>query len=68
MKKFIYAFLTLASLAFVSCGDDDDSLPNIVPQDRGTVTDNEGNVYDWVRIGDRDVDHLKRPQRHSDDR
>lgn len=53
MKKFIYAFLTLASLAFVSCGDDDDSLPNIVPQDRGTVTDNEGNVYGWVRIGDQ---------------
>ncbi len=52
MKKIIYTFLTLASLAFVSCSDDD-SLPNIVPADRGTVTDNNGNVYDWVRIGNQ---------------
>lgn len=52
MKKLIWFFLTLAQLALVSC-DNDNSLPDIVPEERGTVTDNEGNVYEWVRIGDQ---------------
>lgn len=52
MKKYIYLLLTVAPLLFSSCSDDDDKLPKITPTERGTVTDNEGNVYDWVRIGD----------------
>ena len=52
MKKYIFLLLTVAPLLFSSCSDDDDKLPKITPAERGTVTDNEGNVYDWVRIGD----------------
>lgn len=52
MKKFIYALGVLALVGLSSCNDDD-ALPNVVPQDRGTVTDNLGNVYEWVRIGDQ---------------
>lgn len=51
MKKFIYAALALSAFAFSSCSDDD-KLPDVTPADRGTVTDAEGNVYGWVRIGD----------------
>ncbi len=52
MKKLIYAAIALSAFAFSSCGDDD-KLPDIKPADRGTVTDNLGNVYGWVRIGDQ---------------
>lgn len=53
MKKYIYCLLLpFVSLLAVSCSDDDDKLPAIKPADRGTVVDNEGNTYGWVRIGD----------------
>ena len=52
MKKLIYAAIALSAFAFSSCSDDD-KLPDVKPADRGTVTDNLGNVYEWVRIGDQ---------------
>ncbi len=48
MKKYI--LLLVCALAFTACSDDDEQFS--VPSDRGTVTDAEGNTYDWVRIGD----------------
>lgn len=52
MKIYIYAAIILISAGFTSCGDDD-KLPDVRPADRGTVTDNQGNVYEWVRIGNQ---------------
>lgn len=43
--------LSLCSLFFAAC-DDDDKLPAVSPTDHGTVVDNMGNTYNWVRIGD----------------
>lgn len=40
----------LAIMAFNACSDD--TLQDVVPSDYGTVTDNNGNSYSWVRIGD----------------
>lgn len=51
MKKIIYFLLSLTPLLFSSCGDDD-KAPSLNPTERGTVTDNLGNTYEWVRIGD----------------
>lgn len=42
--------LLLACIGLLSCSDDDESV--LIPVDRGTVTDVDGNVYEWVRIGD----------------
>lgn len=52
MKKFIYMAIALAATALSSCSDDD-KLPVVTPADRGTVTDDLGNQYNWVRIGDQ---------------
>ncbi len=52
MKKYITLAIIAFTLGFTSCSDDD-KLPDVKPADRGTVTDNQGNVYDWVRIGDQ---------------
>lgn len=52
MRFFIYTFAVI-SLALLPACSDDDKLPDVKPADRGTVTDNQGNVYDWVRIGDQ---------------
>lgn len=52
MNKLIYALCTLAICSLASCSDDD-KLPDIKPADRGTVMDDDGNVYNWVRIGDQ---------------
>lgn len=53
MKNIIYTlFIGLAAAAFTSCSDDE-NFPDVRPSDRGTVTDNDGNVYEWVRIGDQ---------------
>lgn len=52
MKKYLcYIGLALAMAIMPSCSDD--KAPSVTPTDRGTVTDNEGNVYEWVRIGDQ---------------
>lgn len=53
MKIYIYCLLLpFVSLLAVSCSDDDDKLPAVRPADHGTVVDNFGNTYGWVRIGD----------------
>lgn len=51
MNKIILFLSSLVvAVAFNACDDND--LPDVVPTDQGTVTDNEGNTYEWVRIGD----------------
>lgn len=51
MKKFIYFLMAMTPLLCGSCSDDD-KLPSLTPSQRGTVVDNEGNTYEWVRLGD----------------
>ncbi|MCM1313062.1 MAG: fibrobacter succinogenes major paralogous domain-containing protein [Bacteroides sp.] len=51
MKNYIF-LLAVLTIGFVSCSDDDEQV--IIPKERGTVTDDEGNEYEWVRIGDLD--------------
>lgn len=52
MKYYIcYAVICMVSLGISSCNDD--NLPVVTPENRGSVTDNMGNVYEWVRIGDQ---------------
>ncbi len=53
MKKLIYITIAFICATLTSCNDDDNKLTDITPTDRGTVTDNQGNVYNWVRIGDQ---------------
>lgn len=52
MNKIIYIMLACVSLTFMSCNDDDDFVTS--PSASGTVTDDMGNVYGWVRIGNLD--------------
>lgn len=55
MNKIFYialAFLA-TSLMFTSCSDDDE-VTRITPSASGTVTDNDGNEYKWVRLGNLD--------------
>lgn len=52
MKKIIYAFAALALAVGMTACDDDDKVIVIEPTGHGTVTDDQGNVYDWVQIGD----------------
>lgn len=52
MKSLIYSLaIGVVMAAGTSCSDD--KLPSVTPADRGTVTDDQGNVYNWVRIGDQ---------------
>lgn len=48
MKQIMIYMICLAALC-AACSEDE--LPNVVPADRGTVLDSEGNSYNWVRIG-----------------
>ena len=51
----IYVVLLLFSpVVFVSCGDDEETIPVVTPTATGTMTDNDGNEYRWVRIGNLD--------------
>ena len=50
-KIIIFLASVIAGLTLNAC-DDDNNLPDIVPSEHGAVTDNEGNTYNWVRIGD----------------
>lgn len=50
MKKYIYSLMLLIPMVFASCNDDDVTVVTS-PSARGTMTDNMGNTYEWVRIG-----------------
>lgn len=51
MKKILFFAMMLFTLA--SCSDDDEVI-RIAPTAQGTVTDDEGNEYGWVRLGNLD--------------
>lgn len=51
MKKQLLGAFALW-LAMAACGDDE--IISVSPTERGTVTDDAGNVYGWVRIGGLD--------------
>lgn len=51
MKQTIISMLCMA-LLLTACGEDE--LPAISPSARGTVTDNAGNTYNYVRIGNQE--------------
>ena len=46
-------WVALLTLGLTSCSDDD-KLPVVVPSATGTMQDNDGNEYHWVRIGNLD--------------
>lgn len=49
MKYYMFLFAVLA-VTIVGCSDDDHVA--VTPKEKGTVMDDEGNEYGWVRIGD----------------
>lgn len=51
MRKIIY--LLLAAAFFAGCSDDD-KLPEVKPEKKGTVKDSDGNEYVWVRYNGLD--------------
>lgn len=51
MKQWLISLL--AALVLVACSDDDNGLA-VEPTAHGTVTDNQGNTYGWIRIGDQE--------------
>ncbi|MDE6095692.1 MAG: fibrobacter succinogenes major paralogous domain-containing protein [Muribaculaceae bacterium] len=53
MKKILYPVAIGLTILFFSSCDGNNGLPHVSPSERGTVTDNDGNVYGWVRIGDQ---------------
>lgn len=55
MKKITYLLLlaVMALTSFTACSDDD-TIPEVTPTATGTMTDNDGNEYHWVRIGNLD--------------
>jgi len=53
MKKILYPMLLLAPVFMTGCNDDDVTIIE-APVAQGTVMDDEGNTYDWVRIGGLD--------------
>lgn len=52
MKKLLMISMLCAGALFTACSDDE--LPNITPSAGGTVTDNQGNTYRYVRIGNQE--------------
>lgn len=57
MKKILgYIFVMILTVC-IGCNDDNDDnnrLPEIKPEARGTVKDNDGNEYGWVRYAGLD--------------
>ena len=53
MKTIILLWITTLALC-VGCSDNDNELPAIKPRSTGTLTDNDGIEYIWVRYGDLD--------------
>lgn len=50
MKKITYFLWFVLSVSCWGCNDDDNAtLPTIIPEATGTMTDKEGNEYKWVR-------------------
>ena len=49
MRKLLYMVLAVIPCVFASCSDDDDVV--VSPSASGTMTDDLGNEYGWVRIG-----------------
>lgn len=53
MKQLINLWLFIVIALLWGCGDDD-NIPVVFPEKKGTVTDNRGNEYEWVRYGGLD--------------
>lgn len=54
MKKYLYSILTvMVAATLAGCSNDDDEL-YVQPSAKGTMTDDQGNEYGWVRIGNLD--------------
>lgn len=49
MKKIIYTIGIALIFACIGCSDDDNTLPLVTPEATGTLTDDDGNEYTWVR-------------------
>lgn len=54
MKKVIYILWITLILASAGCSDNDKVLSLVTPETTGTLTDNEGNAYTWVRYNGLD--------------
>ena len=55
MKKIFGCILVVILSVCIGCSDDDNNrLPEIKPEAEGTVKDNEGNEYGWVRYAGLD--------------
>lgn len=50
MKLTKYLALGIMTVLMAACSDD--KFNDVRPSDSGTVTDRDGNTYEWVRIGD----------------
>lgn len=53
MKKILYAILLSAPFLLTACNNDDVEIV-ATPSAQGTVVDDMGNTYEWVRIGGLD--------------
>lgn len=52
MKKLLYIVCLICVMGFTACSDDDNV--SVKPNATGTMTDKDGNEYQWVRIGGLD--------------
>lgn len=52
MNKIFYMILAFMPFTFIACSNDDDYVSE--PSAVGTVVDDMGNEYEWVRIGNLD--------------
>ena len=53
MKKIIFTLSAILALGIWAC-DDDDTLPQVSPETNGTLVDDDGNEYGWVRYNGLD--------------
>lgn len=54
MNKLILVALAALPVLIGGCNSDDSDIRAVVPTTEGTVTDDMGNTYNWVRIGNLD--------------
>lgn len=52
MRKILYLLCFFAWMGFVACSNNDE--PTVKPDMTGTMTDKDGNEYQWVRIAGLD--------------